>query len=247
MRDMGRDPPGIPFRLTKRWGRAQPALGPERTSRSSYLPLGSFPPWGSLPPRLWGWVGDSGVALSPASPAGFAVSAGGAVVVPLSPAFMPIPAPVPMLALVPDDLPAGFDASAFFAAAALAVNAAFGMIRTDLIVVHSSGLLFSFGIPGLGPVGELAILSSTSIPAIRCPNAVYFPSRPAFAPCMMKNCEPPEFGAPVCAIESTPFTCRCELNSSLMLYPGPPVPRSGAFGFLELGSPPWIMKPFMMR
>ena len=56
-----------------------------------------------------------------------------------------------------------------------------------------------------------------------------------------------EFGVPLFAIESTPFSWRCVLNSSLILYPGSPVPRSGAFGFLDFGSPPWIMKPLMMR
>ena len=83
--------------------------------------------------------------------------------------------------------------------------------------VHSFGFEFSPGIIGFGPHGVSAILFSTSMPRIRCPKAVYLPSRLAAVPCMMKNCDPPELGAAECAIERTPGTCLWELNSSGMV------------------------------
>ena len=64
-------------------------------------------------------------------------------------------------------LSTGFDASAFLAPAALACQALRAMIFTLFSVVQSIGLLFSPGIEGFGPVWELAILSSTSMPEIK--------------------------------------------------------------------------------
>ena len=63
-----------------------------------------------------------------------------------------------------------------------------------------------------------------------------------------KNWLPPVFG-PALAIDRMPGpTCfRLASNSSLILYPGPPVPAiPGAPGF-EYGHPPCAMKPSMMR
>src|SRR5206468_998082 len=103
--------------------------------------------------------------------------------------------------------PFGFAAGAAFSAGAFASAADRGMIFTDLTVVHSSGFDCSPPIMGFGPTGVLAISFSTDIPSIRWPNAVYLPSRNAAGPCMMKNCEPGEFGVPLFAIEITPGRC----------------------------------------
>src|SRR5439155_13722296 len=158
----GPEPSRDHAQANKAKGPSATALGPGAALRPYYLP-----PCGSFPPSLWGGVCVSGLALSPASPvAGLAVSSEGVVAAGLvSPAFMSMPSPAPTPAFTPARRVAGFDASVFFAAATLALYAALGVIFTDLIVVHSSGLLFSFGIPGFGPVEELAILSSTSMPA----------------------------------------------------------------------------------
>src|SRR5437773_12470979 len=126
---------------------------------------------------------------------------------------MSIPPPPPMLDFVSAGLlSADFAASVFFAGLAIAWYADFDMILTLLRVVHSIGLLFSPGMEGLGPVGEFAILSRTSIPEIRWPKAVECPSRCGAFPCTTKNCEPAEFGVAVFAIERTTFTCSCALN-----------------------------------
>ena len=91
-------------------------------------------------------------------------------------------------------------------------------------------------------------------------------SKKSLCTTLMKNWEPPVLGAPVFAIESVPGRFESfEMFSSLMLPPrervsmppvarflnwpsgGPPVPASGAFGFLAFGQPNWAMKPGITR
>src|SRR5438552_18907261 len=91
---------------------------------------------------------------------------------------MSIPPPPPMLDFVSAGLlSADFAASVFLAGLAIAWYADFDMILTLLTVVHSIGLLFSPGMEGLGPGGAFAILSRTSRPELRWPEAVECPAR----------------------------------------------------------------------
>ena len=93
----------------------------------------------------------------------------------------------------------------------------------------------------LGSVGSRSGNESTmSMPEITSPNAVYAPSRWGAASKTMKNWLPAELGSAVRAIDSTPRTCDVSLNSASIVYPGPPAP-------VPVGSPPWAMKPWMMR
>src|SRR3712207_8472158 len=68
---------------------------------------------------------------------------------------------------------------------------------------------------------------TTSIPSTTSPKTACRSSSHGVATCVIKNCEPPVFW-PRLAIESTPgLPClKSGWNSSRMLYPGPPDPRS---------------------
>ncbi len=54
----------------------------------------------------------------------------------------------------------------------------------------------------------------------------------------MKNCEPALLGSCDLAIETIPLKCDLELNSALILYPGPPIPQEPLLSVFVLGSPP---------
>merc|ERR1740138_2007214 len=83
---------------------------------------------------------------------------------------------------------------------------------------------------------------------------------------LRKNCEPPEFGRPVLAIDNVPGALvSLEIFSSLILPPlerrsvppvlrflkvpsgGPPVPDLLDLGSFALGHPNWFMNPGMTR
>jgi hypothetical protein len=84
---------------------------------------------------------------------------------------------------------------------------------------------------------------------------------------LMKNCEPPEFGRPVLAIERVPGVLEVRsMFSSLMLPPasreyfapevgcayvvlpgGPPVPGCPEAPGREFGQPNWFMNPSITR
>merc|ERR550532_90524 len=111
---------------------------------------------------------------------------------------------------------------------------------------------------------EIAI--TTSMPEVTLPKTGCLDcpgenqSRLELLATLMKNCEPPEFGRPVFAIESVPGALvSLDMFSSLMLPPferrsvfpvfkflnvpssGPPVPARLDFGSLAFGHPNWFM------
>merc|ERR1719409_787336 len=118
----------------------------------------------------------------------------------------------------------------------------------------------------------LEILVTTSMPRVILPKTGCFDapgenqSRFLLSATLRKNCEPPEFGRPVLAMDNVPGALlSLEIFSSLMLPPlerrsvppvfrflkvpsgGPPVPALLDFGSLALGHPNWFMKPGMTR
>merc|ERR1719487_322568 len=130
-------------------------------------------------------------------------------------------------------------------------------------------LFIMMGVSGLSfLVRTLEIDSHTSKPLSTFPKTGCFDcpgenqSRLALLATLMKNCEPPEFGRPVLAIDRVPGAfVSLEMFSSLMLPPferrsvppvfrflnvpsgGPPVPARRDCGSFALGQPNWFMKP----
>src|SRR3954447_21100237 len=88
------------------------------------------------------------------------------------------------------------------------------------------------------PVGALTIVSTTSIPFVTCPNALYWLSSDGASATMMKNCDDALFGELERAIERMPRLCLMELNSASMFLPEPPVPQVAGEPEIVFGSPP---------
>ena len=107
-----------------------------------------------------------------------------------------------------------------------------------------AGRILMASIRGLGPetvplpseTGVFAISSTTSMPEMTSPKAVYPPSRVGLAACMTKNWEPAELGSWARAMERTPRSCFFSENSGMIWYPGPPLPARSVT--LPVESPP---------
>merc|ERR1712228_958068 len=124
-------------------------------------------------------------------------------------------------------------------------------------------LFITIGVLGLSSVvGTFEIFSAMSYPSVILPKTGCFDapglnqSRLRLSATFMKNCEPPEFGCPVLAIDSVPgWLLSLEMFSSLMLPPpkrfsvapvlrflnvpssGPPVPARLLLGSFAWGQP----------
>merc|ERR1711892_859072 len=129
--------------------------------------------------------------------------------------------------------------------------------RAHMISIFS----MTTGVLGLspGPVGTVLMALITSMPSVILPKTGCFEgvlvsnqSRKALCLVLMKNCEPPESGAPVLAIDSVPISLEIfAVSSSGMLPPplrvmvvpseavkeGPPVPARGEVGSFESRQP----------
>merc|ERR1719335_127998 len=141
--------------------------------------------------------------------------------------------------------------------------------QTPLIVM----LFIRMGVRGLSSrVGTLEMFTAMSMPLVTLPKTGCFDSpgenqsKKSLCTTLMKNCDPPVFGAPVLAMESVPGSLESlEINSSLMLPPldrvsmppvfkflywpsgGPPVPARRLFGSLACGHPNCAMNPGITR
>ena len=101
--------------------------------------------------------------------------------------------------------------------------------------ITSPGVVAALGLRILMPF-------TTSIPSITLPNTVCASSRCGVGTSVMNHCPPPVFGRPTFAMDSTPGPLwrRRGLNSSGIVYPGPPLP-------VPVGSPLCAMKSAMTR
>merc|ERR1740139_690125 len=134
-------------------------------------------------------------------------------------------------------------------------------------------LFMRIGFTGLSfDVFTFEIAVTTSMPLVILPNTGCFEdpgenqSRFLLLATFMKNCEPPELGLPVLAMDRVPGALVSrEMFSSLILPPferrsmppvfrflkepsfGPPVPELRDFGSLAFGQPNWFMNPGITR